>query len=321
MRNFNKIFSILAAMVCLAAAPIVRCEEPVTWQLAPQAQVDSTGIFLVQLVSPSSTTVVPPQIRLAPAPHLGQTVSLSRDQIAELARKQNPSLVITNWSGAAQIQITRRTRQFGEFDLTSLMTPTMQQEYVRDRGELEIHLTRPWTPIEVPDETLSVKIFDLPNGGINPDCAVHCEIWNGQERVGRWEVVFHASIWRDVPIAHSALMRGESLKDADISLERRDVLVLRDVFMNFAHAGDNLQLAENLTTGSPVLNRSVRMRPIIQRGQVVEGIFVQGALTISLKVETLEDGLLGQTIRIRNPKTKRELHGKVQNDQTIFIAL
>jgi flagella basal body P-ring formation protein FlgA len=63
------------------------------------------------------------------------------------------------------------------------------------------------------------------------------------------------------------------------------------------------------------------MRPIIQRGQVVEGIFVEGALTISLKVETLEDGLLGQTIRIRNPKTKRELHGKVQNDQTVFIAL
>ncbi len=321
MKNFKNILSIITAMACLAAAPTLRGEEPVTWQLAPQAQVDSTGIFLVQLVSPSSTTVVPPQIRLAPAPHLGQTVSLSRDQIAVLAQKQIPTLVLSNWTGATQVNISRRTRQFGEFDLTSLMTSTMQQEYVRDRGELEIHLTRPWTPVDVPDEPLTVKISDLPNGGINPDCAVHCELWNGQERVGRWEVVFHASIWKDVPIAHSALIRGELLKDADVSLERRDVLVLRDAFMNFAHAGDNLQLAENLTAGSPVLNRSVRMRPIIQRGQVVEGIFVEGALTISLKVETLEDGLLGQTIRIRNPKTKRELHGKVQNDQTVFIAL
>jgi flagella basal body P-ring formation protein FlgA len=139
--------------------------------------------------------------------------------------------------------------------------------------------------------------------------------------VGRWEVVFHASIWKDVPIAQSALIRGELLKDADITLERRDVLILRDAFMNFANVSENLQIAENLPVGYPVLNRSVRMRPIIQRGQVVEGIFVDGALTISLKVETLEDGLLGQTIRIRNPKTKRELHGKVQNDQTVFIAL
>ncbi len=87
MKNLVKILSFLAVTACLAAAPILRGEEPVTWQLSPQAQVDSTGIFLVQLVSPSSTTVVPPQIRLAPAPHLGQTVSLSREQIAELAQK------------------------------------------------------------------------------------------------------------------------------------------------------------------------------------------------------------------------------------------
>ena len=283
--------------------------------------MDSTGIFLVQLVSPSSTTVVPPQIRLAPAPHLGQTVSLSRDQIAELAQKQSPGLVLTNWSGAAQVRISRRTRQFGEFDMTALLTTTLQREFVKDRGELEIHLTRPWTPMEVPDETLSVKVFDLPNGGINPDCAVHCELWNGTERIGTWEVAIHASIWRDVPVAHSPLTRGELLKDADISLERRDVLVLRDALANYSRANENLQLAENIQAGSPLLNRSVRMRPAIQRGQVVEGIYVDGALSISLKVETLEDGLLGQTVRIRNPKTKRELHGKVQNEQTILIAL
>ncbi len=71
----------------------------------------------------------------------------------------------------------------------------------------------------------------------------------------------------------------------------------------------------------PVLNRSVRVRPVIRRGQVVDGVYQDGSLSISLKVETLEDGLLGQTVRVRNPKTKRELYGKVQNEQTVLIAL
>ena len=130
-----------------------------------------------------------------------------------------------------------------------------------------------------------------------------------------------ASIWRDIPVAHSPLTRGQLLKDADVSLERRDVLMQRDAYLNFSHADENLELAENVPAGLPVFNRSVRVRPIVQRGQLVEGVFQDGSLGISLKVELLEDGLPGQTIRVRNPKTKRELHGKVQNEQTVVIAL
>ena len=46
-----------------------------------------------------------------------------------------------------------------------------------------------------------------------------------------------------------------------------------------------------------------------------------GALSISLKVQVLEDGVAGQNIRIRNPRTKRELTGKVNHDHTIQINL
>jgi flagella basal body P-ring formation protein FlgA len=53
----------------------------------------------------------------------------------------------------------------------------------------------------------------------------------------------------------------------------------------------------------------------------VEAVFQDGPLTISLKVETLEDGALGQMVRVRNPKTRRELSGKVQNEDLILIAL
>ena len=38
-------------------------------------------------------------------------------------------------------------------------------------------------------------------------------------------------------------------------------------------------------------------------------------------VETLQDGALGQTVRVRNPKTSRELYGKVENEKTVRITL
>jgi flagella basal body P-ring formation protein FlgA len=46
-----------------------------------------------------------------------------------------------------------------------------------------------------------------------------------------------------------------------------------------------------------------------------------GALNISLKVEALADGLPGQIVRVRNPKTKREFYAKVQDEQVVVINL
>ena len=43
-------------------------------------------------------------------------------------------------------------------------------------------------------------------------------------------------------------------------------------------------------------------------------------MTISLKVEVLEEGAVGQSVRVRNPVSKREFRGKVQNEQTILVS-
>src|SRR5581483_5353539 len=297
-------------------------DQPATLQLLPEAQVDSTGIFLHQIIITYDPSVALPQLRLASAPGLGQTARLSRSQITELVQKYEPSgLPTTNWSGALEVRVTRRTRQLVDSDMTQLLAATLQRESVKDKGELELQFTRPWIPVTVPDEPLTVKVIDLPATGVNPSFVVRFEIWNGREHVGSWQQPVLARIWRDIPIAHSSLTRGGLLRDADISFERHDLLVQREAFLSFTNADSSLELAENIPAGLPILNRSLRQRPAIRRGRLVEGVFQEGSLSISLKVETLEDGLPGQIIRVRNPKTKREIYGKVQNEQTVQITL
>ena len=56
-------------------------------------------------------------------------------------------------------------------------------------------------------------------------------------------------------------------------------------------------------------------------GKLADAIITDGAMTLSVKVEILEDGLPGQTIRVRNLKSKREFRGKVQNEETIHVTL
>jgi flagella basal body P-ring formation protein FlgA len=317
MNTFQKLF----LLAPLALVQVAAAGTNDVWQLLPQAQVDGSGIYLDQLITTPTANAVIPHIRLASAPSLGQTASLFPKQITELAQKQASELFTTNWTGATQVSVSRRTRQFIDSELIELLTATLQRDFVKDRGELELHLSRPWAKVTVPDEPLTLKVAELPNAGVTPNFLVTCELLAGKERVGSWQVGVQAAVWRDLPVARSPLVRGELLRDADIALERRDLLVVRDAFLGFPVKDDLLEIAEIVQPEMPVLNRSVRQRPVIQRGRIVDGVFQDGTLSISLQVETLEDGLLGQTVRVRNPKTKRELYGKVENEQTVLIAL
>ena len=51
---------------------------------------------------------------------------------------------------------TNAVRTLDETELLTLLTDTLQRDYIKTRGELELRLTRPWTPIRVPSSASPV---------------------------------------------------------------------------------------------------------------------------------------------------------------------
>ena len=293
-------------------------EDSAVATLRTNAQVDSAGVFLSQVIIADDST---PQFRLADAPAFGQVLTLTRIWLSERLQKQAPDWLSTNWAGADRIRISRRSRLLQEGELRDLVTAALQRDVVRDRGELELRFTRNWTPVAVPDDPLETKILDLPASGINPGMLFRFELRHGIELIGTWQMTAQARVYSNVYMARNALKRGQSLHAEDLLVERRDILTLRDVLTQIPFQDGPIELAEPLQPGVPISSRSIRFKPIVQHGQVVDGKIEDGALSIALKVEVLEDGLSGQTVRVRNVQTKRELRGKVQNEQTILLVL
>ena len=300
----------------VAAAPV-----PLALDLRPAAQVDSSGIFLQQVLSAAPPALPVQQIRLGDAPAFGRTFTLSAEQVTDILRRAAPELPAAAWSGSPQVRVTRRARSFGETELRELLTATLQSDHVKDRGELELNFGRPWTALNLPDETLTLRVLNLPASGVNANFIVRFDLSAGSERFGPWQVIAQGRIMKELPVARCLLKRGQPLQDSDFTIERRDVLSLREPLDDAALANPLLELIENVPSGQPLLARAVRMKPVVQRGQIVDGLVRDGAMNISLKVEVLADGLPGQTVRVRNPKTKREFHAKVQDEQTVLISL
>lgn len=233
----------------------------------------------------------------------------------------NPAPSVPASPVAAPAPALHRERHFAEADLLELLTATLQQEYVKDKGQLELRLTQPWKTRTVPDEPLTLKIIDLPTLGVTPQCIVRFELRAAHESLGIWQVPVQARVWREVWVAHSALQRGELVSDADITRERRDILSLREALAEFAAGDATLATAEPLQAGAPLLARSVKVRPVLHRGQIAEALIQDGTLSVSMKVEVLEDGAPGQIIRARNVQSRRDIRGKVLNEQTILLSL
>ena len=296
----------------------LRAGELPLFQLAASAQVDSGGIYLQQLVKSDQPL---PALRLGDAPAFGQTVDLTRAQLNDLLAAAAPSLQVTNWTGADSVEISRRSQVLTENEALALLTARLQKDYVKDKGDLELDFVQPWSPVPVPAEPLSVKILELPTAGVTRSFIIRFQLCTANETAGTWQASMQAHVWRDVWVAHSDLESGVLISDADVTRERRDVLGINESLAEFSTDDSSLQLAGMIQAGNILLARDLKPRAVIHRGQMADALLHDGALNIMMKVEVLEDGALGQIIRVRNPDSLRNLSGKVVNDQTIMISL
>ena len=296
----------------------VNASDATTFSLFSVVQTGGEGVFLQQLVKAASPL---PALKLCDSPAFGKITELTRAQVNNLIATAAPDLATTNWSGAATIRISRRAREFSETEMLAQLTATLQHDYVKDKGELELSLTQPWTAPIIPDEPITLKILELPTAGVTPAFIVRFEVHTAHETVGAWQASVKAQVWREVWVAHSSLQRGVPVAEADIARERRDVVNIRKAFAEFEAGKDSLEIAEFVTANAPLFAEEIRPKVVIHRGQTAEAQLDDGALSIRMKVVALEDGAPGQNIRLRNPTSQHNLNGTVLDDHTITISL
>jgi flagella basal body P-ring formation protein FlgA len=320
--NFRRTLRSLAVCQCVFlfafAASLHSSDVVNSLQLTSFAQVDGEGVFLQQIIQSAAPL---PTVRLCDSPAFGKELELSRAQVNDLIAAAAPDLATTNWDGSDAIRITRRSRVFAEDQLLSLLATTLQRDYVKDRGELELNLTQPWSSPLLPAEPLTVKILELPTAGVTSSFIIRFELCTAHETLGSWQASLQAHVWRDVWVANSALHRGEPVAEADIVHERHDILSVRDPLADFTAGDDSLEISTYVAENTPLLARDVRPKAVIHRGQTADATLEDGALSITLKVVALEDGAPGQIIQLRNPVSQRSLTGKVVDDQNISITL
>lgn len=79
------------------------------------------------------------------------------------------------------------------------------------------------------------------------------------------------------------------------------------------------QTSRNLTKGQPISPKNVDVAPVIERGWHVKAKAILSNITISIDVVALDDGAIGETIKVENTTSEKTFYAKVLNSSTVII--
>ncbi len=197
-------------------------------------------------------------------------------------------------------------------------TERVREHHAGTEGELEVRARAPDARLRLTacDGALATELAmpqrQAPTASVRVRCTGSAA-WNVN-------ILLDVSLRRDVLVAARPFARGETLVAADLRTETRDVMRLPYGYIAEAASVDGARLARPVSSGATLNPGMLASRLLVERGRPVTIVAGGGAVAIRAAGVALEDGVVGATVRVRNPSSGRVLTGTVDADGAVVVA-
>jgi len=151
----------------------------------------------------------------------------------------------------------------------------------------------------------------------NSTLAVSCEAKES------WKIYVPVQIrsYREVLVARRALPRGSYLGESDLQLMRYEISRLHRGYFTQIGELQNMVTRRTLRRGQVLTPHSVSPPRLVRRGDAITILAKSGNLLIRVKGRALMDGQKGDSIKVRNTRSKREIQATVVAPGTVRVGL
>jgi flagellar basal body P-ring formation protein FlgA len=195
----------------------------------------------------------------------------------------------------------------------------LEQEYAhsqQEKLEIEVGQLDRRLKLKKCPESLELSTMDKRGLGGNISVLVACRVESS-----KWAVHIPAQVYlyRQIPVAKHNLLRGKILAARDIKLEVVNVSLIRQELITTAEAAIGLEVKRNISQGAPLIRANTQPPMAIKRGEIVTIATTAGAIVVNTTGSALNDGRLGQKIRVRNSQSNRVITGLVVAEGKVQI--
>jgi flagella basal body P-ring formation protein FlgA len=314
---------LLALALALAGPVTARAAEVV--RLVPETVVQGDDILLAELGSVEADAALAARLgalKIAPAPVPGITVAIAAESIRARLRSISPEAGRVQVAGAPRVLVTRAFHTVRGVDLVEAVRERARArlDAAAARGE-PVALTPITTPedLKVPtgDLALDVRLHEMAPGAPTLAATVTVRVSGREHR--HVPLTFQLRRLVRVAVVARPLEPRRGLHADDVRLEQRPATeVPADALADLGEVAD-LEVLRPVQPGEVLTPRVVRPRLAVKRGELVTLVLEGTGFRITTQAQASEDGRRGDSVRVVNLSSKREVMGTVEGGGLVRV--
>ena len=254
--------------------------------------------------------------RAAPAGHL---VRLTLASIKIALRREGYSLEGFAFGGADAVEVLTSSQTLDPTDLLPQVKTFVAGQTNESPDNVEVKMEGQGKKILLPAGTMSAQFRPSFSGRYEGPVFLTAELKVDGRQVRVLPLRVEVEITRPAVTASRRIGKDEKFTAENVTLARTPgSKLIRGSFGRLdAVLGHTAALP--ILAGTVIRVEDLYDPPVIQHGQIVQGVVEEGNIELSVQVRAIEDAKVGDSIRVENTESHKLLRGKVLDEKTVLI--
>lgn len=276
---------------------------PVTIELSAQVQVKNARVTLGDVAFLTTSDLGTMRrlmaLPLGHAPRVGDAVTLDRDTLVRwMNRQAGLNTAMINWKGVTATEVSTASREVSGDAVVAVAKNALQESLSKHSVQVELQPISTPRDLMLPQGTLSFKVRRLPDVRPAKRMLVWVEVYSDGRFVRTVPVSFDVSAWAQSAVATLDVPAGGLLKAEYIAHRSVDIATLgHSVWSGDVDGVRRLRRA--VRAGDVLTSDNIEPLPAVARGEWATLHSSAGAVAMESRVEVLQDGRQGQTVRVK----------------------
>ena len=318
---FDLKFKGLFLALILANSLLLSAYSETNIKLRPQVEVHGRVIHLgdiAEIEAPTELKRKLQAIELGKTNKTGRARTITIPHIKARILKHNLSYSNLSFEGTVS-SVTNKTMTISTEHIYSQAEKFFQQQLIlgkNDSAQLEVRPLQQIEPITVDDANSELEFASI--GNLSRGCLEAQIISNGIVKK-RVPLTFEITISQPVVVAKCNIPKGIGIQADFLSIEHRKIKNPANILLTNINQVRG-KIANGLIAKGKIISRSdFKQDFIVSKGSVVALIVQKGSLKIQTHGKALENGTLGQLIRVISLNSNKERIGEVAGRNQIRI--